>query len=140
MTKNYTTTTQVRVRYAETDQMGVVYYGNYAVYLEVARTEWLRKTGLTYRELEKDYGVMLPVVSLHINYKKPAFYDDLLTIETKITELPSVKLSFEHQIFRDTILLATATVTLVFVSQETKRPCKAPSIFLEKLNHFSDII
>ncbi|MCZ2355242.1 MAG: acyl-CoA thioesterase [Bacteroidia bacterium] len=127
------TFTQIRVRYAETDQMGVVYYGNYAIYLEVARTEWVRNLGLTYRELEDNYVTILPVVSLQIDYKKSATYDDLLTIETTIAELPSVKLIFDHKIYRESTLLATAKVVLVFVNKESKRPCKAPDIFIRKL-------
>ena len=72
---------QVRVRYAETDQMGVVYHGNYAQYFEMGRVEWLRNLGISYKWME-DNGVMLPVVSLQMNYKKPARYDDLLTVKT----------------------------------------------------------
>ena len=81
----------LRTRYAETDQMGVVYYGNYPQYLELGRVEWLRAIGLTYKEMEAE-GIMMPVVSLQIQYKKPALYDELITIRTKLKDLPSTKL------------------------------------------------
>ena len=76
----------LRTRYAETDQMGVVYYGNYPQYLELGRVEWLRSIGFTYKAMEEE-GVMMPVVSLQIQYKKPALYDELITIRTKLKEL-----------------------------------------------------
>ena len=84
-----------RVRYAETDQMGVVYHGNYAQYFELGRVEWLRAMGITYKSME-DNGVMLPVISLHIDYKKSALYDDLLTVETQLKSKPLVKIEFNY--------------------------------------------
>jgi acyl-CoA thioester hydrolase len=90
-------TYQVRVRYAETDQMGVVYHGNYAQYFEMGRVEWLRKLGVSYKWMEEN-GVMLPVVSLTMNYKKPARYDDLLTVKTILKNQTSVKIEFEYEI------------------------------------------
>ena len=87
---------KVRVRYAETDQMGVVYHGNYAQYFEMGRVEWLRNLGISYKWME-DNGVMLPVVSLNINYKKPARYDDLLTIKTILKSQSTVKIEFMNK-------------------------------------------
>lgn len=133
------TKTWVRVRYAETDQMGYVYYGNYAIYLEVARTEWVRNLGITYKEMEEDWGIMLPVYSLNIQYKKPAKYDDELTIFTKVSEPKGVKLEFQHQIYnQQNQLIIEATVVLVFVQKSTMKPCKPPQKFLDvlyALNH-----
>src|SRR5690606_13067494 len=105
----------IRVRYSETDKMGVVYHGNYAQYLEIARVEWLRNLGISYREME-DNGVMLPVVSLHIDYKKSARYDDLLTVEVKLLKIPSVKIEFEYKLTDEQgQILATAYTALAFI-------------------------
>ena len=93
----YSFETKIRVRYGETDQMSFAYYGVYAQYYEVGRVELLRSLGVTYKKLE-DMGFALPVVSLNINYKKPAYYDDELTIRTTIKELPSVKITFYYEI------------------------------------------
>ena len=132
----YKTTTSVRVRYAETDQMGVVYYGNYAQYFEVGRVEMLRDLGITYRKMEDD-GVMLPVVSLNVNYKKSALYDDLLTVETELIELPGVKIEFKHSIFNEEKeLLVSGSVTLVFIDMKTNKIRKAPQGLLDKLSPF----
>jgi acyl-CoA thioester hydrolase len=88
----------VRVRYAETDQMGVVYHGNYAQYFEMGRVEWLRNLGISYKWMEEN-GVMLPVVSLELNYKKPARYDDILRIKTKLKSQSTVKIEFDYEIY-----------------------------------------
>lgn len=122
----------IRVRYAETDQMGVVYHGNYAQYFEMGRVEWLRNKGVSYKELEKS-GIMLPVVSLSMNYRKPAVYDDELTVTTKLKYLGGVKIEFDYEITNQQgDLLTTAHTVLVFVDMETKRPV-AVSDYLEKL-------
>lgn len=113
---------KVRVRYAEADRIGYVYYGNYAVYFEVARVEMLRSLGLPYKLLE-DKGIILPVSEFSIQYKKPAFYDDVLTIKTVIRKRPSVRIYFDYETFNENgELLNTASVTLVFVSKETGKP------------------
>ena len=113
---------QVRVRYAEADRMGYVYYGNYAVYFEVARVEMLRSLGLPHKLLE-DKGIILPVSDFSVQYKKPAFYDDLLTIKTTIRKKPSVRIVFDYETFNEKgELLNTASVTLVFVSKATGKP------------------
>jgi len=128
--------TKLRVRYAETDQMGYVYYGNYAAFYEVARTEMLRSTGISYRELE-EMGVMLPVTELYCKYIRPARYDDLIRIVTRIREKPLVRIKFEYEIFNaEGILLNTGSSQLVFVDRATNRPCKAPLVFREKMAKF----
>src|SRR5690606_9511929 len=125
---------KVRVRYAETDQMGVVYHGNYAQYFEMGRVEWLRNLGLSYSELEKK-GVMLPVVSLTLNYKKPARYDDLLTVRTIFIKQVSVKIEFDYEIHSEQgELLTTGNSVLVFVDKKTGRPVLPPDYVIEKLN------
>jgi acyl-CoA thioester hydrolase len=122
-----------RVRYGETDQMGVVYHGNYAQYLEMGRVEWLRALGITYRSMEEN-GVMLPVISLQIDYKKSALYDDLITVETSLTKKPLVKIEFDYKIYNEAKeLLATAHTVLAFMDKKTNRPIKCPEYILEKL-------
>ncbi len=128
--------TSLRVRYAETDQMGVVYYGNYAQYFEVGRVEALRALGMSYREMEEG-GVMLPVHKLELQYLKPALYDDLLTIETRITEMPSTRIRFHHEVFNESNdLLTKGLVELVFVNRSNRRPCRVPASFLEKIGSY----
>ena len=125
--------TNLRVRYSETDQMGIVYYGNYAQYLEQGRTDWLRSLGFTYKYME-EHQVMLPVINLNIDYKKPAKYDDLLTIKTSLLEIPSVKIKFYYEIQNQNHeLLVTATTSLVFLDSITRKLIKAPNYLLEKL-------
>ncbi len=128
--------TKIRVRYSETDQMGFVYYGNYAAYLEVGRVEALRFAGFPYKDLEAR-GVLLPVVNLTINYKKPAVYDDLLTIKTTIQQVPSVKIVFESSIYNEQgDLIVEASVTLVCIDGITKRPIKGPDDLLDKIKSY----
>lgn len=132
----FTHETTLRIRYAETDNMGYVYYGNYAAFYEVARTEMLRSTGISYKELE-DMGVMLPVTDLVCKYYQPARYDDLITIKTSIKEKPLVRIQFEYEIYnQDGVLLNTGYTQLVFVDKEKSRPCRAPQIFQEKMEPF----
>ena len=124
---------KVRVRYAETDQMGVVYHGNYAQYFEMGRVEWLRNLGVSYRDMEED-GIMLPVVSLTMKYKKPARYDDLLTVRTILKKQESVKIEFDYEILNEAgELLTTGNSILVFVNMKTGRPTTPPQYILEKL-------
>lgn len=132
----FTHETQIRIRYAETDQMGYVYYGNYASFYEVARTEMLRSTGFSYKELE-EMGVMMPVMDLTCKYYQPARYDDLITIRTTIKERPLVRLMFEYEIFNEQgTLLNTGSTQLVFVDMKKNRPCRAPQIFQDKMDAF----
>lgn len=122
---------KIRVRYSETDQMAYVYYGNYAQYFEVARVEWLRKLGLSYKKLEED-GIMLPVLKLEVNYHKPAKYDDLLTIKTTVKKKPLVKIEFDFEIFNEeNELLTTGYTSLVFIDMKRNRPTKAPKNILQ---------
>jgi len=128
----YTHKTKLRVRYGETDQMKYAYYGVYAQYFEVGRVELLRSLGITYRELE-EMGFALPVVNYNIDYKRPAFYDDKLTIETSIHEIPKVKIVFNYKTINEKgDLLNTAETTLVFVDSDTGKPCLPPDILIDK--------
>ena len=124
---------KVRVRYSETDQMGVVYHGNYAQYFEMGRVEWLRNMGISYKWMEEN-GIMLPVVSLTMNYKKPARYDDELTIKTTMLKLSSVKIEFDYEIQNEkNELLTTGYSVLVFVDMKTGRPTSPPGYILDLL-------
>ncbi len=128
--------TYVRVRYAETDRMGYVYYGNYSEYYEVGRVEALRQLGMSYREME-DSGIMLPVLNFSIKYYKPAYYDDLLRVKTIIAELPKTRIKFIYQIYNaNNVLLNEGETTLVFVKIQTGKPCMVPEAFLQKLKPF----
>lgn len=118
---------QVRVRYSETDQMGVVYHGNYLPYFEIGRVEWLRNHGVSYKSMEEN-GVALPIVNININYKKSARYDDLLTVITSFKNQTSVKIEFACKIENEKgELLTTADFVLVFVDIKTGRPVFPPS-------------
>lgn len=127
---------QIRVRYAETDQMGYVYYGNYAAFYEIARTEMLRSTGISYKELE-EMGVMLPVTEMKTKYLKPGKYDDLITIRVTIRKKPAVRIVFEYELFNeDGELLNQGETTLVFVNMQKNRPCMPPQVFLDKMSKY----
>ena len=127
------TTIKFRVRYGETDQMGVVYYGNYAQYLEQGRTEWLRDLGFSYRWME-EHDVQLPVVRLEIDYKRPARYDDLIKVTTKLRNIPTHKIEFDYQIHNEQDeLLVRAYTSLVFIDSTTGKLMKAPSYLIERL-------
>jgi acyl-CoA thioester hydrolase len=131
-----TSQTQIRVRYGETDQMGVVYHGNYALYFEQARTEALRQIDITYKSLE-EFGVMMPVVSLHTDFKRSAKYDDLLTIKSYLRELPTAKIVLDYEVFNEEgLLLATGNSTLVFMDKQTNRPVRCPEHLYQKFNVF----
>lgn len=130
MNINLTNETSVRVRYSETDQMGYVYYGNYAQYFEIGRVEAMRMIGLIYKDIENQ-GYMLPVMNLKIDYKHPAKYDDLLTIRTEIVSLNGVRLLFAYTILKENTILCTGETTLVFVNKETMRPTQPPAYFIE---------
>src|SRR4051812_12889831 len=132
----YQSEVQIRVRYAETDQMGFVYYGNYATYFEVARVESFRALGFSYRSMEES-GVMMPVLEYKSKYIRPAMYDDLLTIKIFIKELPSTRIKFDYEVVNEKgILLNVGETTLVFVSSTTKRPCPMPDSFLDMLKPY----
>ena len=126
--------TNIRVRYGETDQMGVVYHGNYASYFEIARTEWLRNLGITYKELENK-GIMLPVISLFFNFIKSAKYDDVLTIIVILKKKPLVKIEFDYEIYNQKKeKISTGNSVLAFMDMKTNKPLRCPDYILEKLN------
>ncbi len=128
------TTTTLRVRYGETDAMKYVYYGNYAEYFEVGRVELFRSIGMPYDEIEKR-GIFLPVSDFKIRYLKPAFYDDLLTVHTKIKKKPGVRIFFEYEIFNSKAEKITeAETTLFFLNAETGRPIQCPDFLMELIN------
>lgn len=123
----------VKVRYAETDQMGVVYHGNYAQYLELARIEWLSSLGISYKSMEEE-GVMLPVYNLEISFKKSAVFDDVLRVETTLRKIPTARIIFDYKIFNEKgDLLTIASTELVFINMRSNRPMRCPSYILDKL-------
>jgi acyl-CoA thioester hydrolase len=129
--------TPVRVRYAETDQMGVVYHSNYFLYFETARAESIRQLGFTYADMEK-MGVIMPVVDVHCRYLRPAVYDDLLTIKTILKELPvHHKIEFHHEVYNDkNELLAAGKLILYFMEAKTMKRVSMPLPLLEKLQPY----
>lgn len=132
----YVAETQVRVRYAETDQMGYAYYGNYATYYEVGRVEALRQLGFQYKEMEEN-GIMMPVTDLKCKFLKPAKYDELITIRVIIKALPSVRMYFYYEVLdADGNKLNEGETTLVFINMSSNRPCKAPEYLLKKLSPY----
>jgi acyl-CoA thioester hydrolase len=136
----YAFDTQIRVRYGETDQMGYLYYGNYAEYFEVGRVETIRSLGITYKELEEVLGIWLPVVSLEMRFVRPANYDDLLTVRTEIRELPNEHITFHVEIYNErNKLVNSGRVRLCFFDAKTKKVVHAPEYLLEKLNPYFKI-
>lgn len=128
--------TDIRIRYADTDQMGYMYYGNYAAMYEVARTEMLRSLGMSYRSMEED-GVMMPVLELKCKYIKPALYDDVITVKVAIEEKPGVRIVFKYELFnQDKVLINLGETTLVFVDIQKNKPCMAPKNFLDKIERY----
>lgn len=131
----YSYSHNIRSRYGETDQMGYVYYGRYLEYFEVARTEMIRSLGMPYTSLERE-GIMLPVVSTRIDYKAPIYYDELMDVKVHLFDIPSVKLETFYEIFtpRSEKPHAIGKVTLCFMKEENRKPCRAPQHFLESLS------
>lgn len=127
----------LRVRYAETDQMGYVYYGNYSTYYEVARVEALRSLGITYKEVE-EAGVIMPVLRNSSLYIKPARYDDLIDIKVMIKAAPGARITFDYELFIEEILVHKGETTLAFVNKTTYKPCKMPAMMAKVLNPFFD--
>ena len=125
--------TRLRVRYGETDQMGYMYYGNYAEFYEVGRVEMLRTLGLTYRGFEEQ-GIIMPVLELRCKYIKPALYDEEITLKVILNEMPAVRIKFDYELFNEKQeLINIGETTLVFVNANTKKPCLPPKDFLEKV-------
>jgi len=122
-----------KIRYAETDQMGIVHHANYLLYLEQARIEWLEKKGVDYSQLEKD-GIMLPVYNIEISYLKPLTFGDTVRVQVACSEPPSVKIGFEYKLFNTADeLIATAKVVLVFISAQSRKPIRCPEKLLNIL-------
>lgn len=125
--------TNLRVRYSETDQMGIVHHGNYPQYFEFARIRWLENIGISYKEMEKE-GIMLPVYEMKIKYLKPAYFDEVLEIETFLIKLPTVKIQIGYMIRNSRKeILTKGETTLVFMDGKTRRPIKCPDYVLKKL-------
>ena len=135
----YQHTTEIRVRYAETDQMGFVYYGNYATYYEVARVEALRALGISYKILEQN-GIVMPVLENWSKYIRPAKYDDLLTVKLILKEIPEKRITFEYEVFNEEKkLLNLGSTILVFLDKESGKPIVVPDIILDVLKpYFND--
>ena len=128
--------TKIRVRYGETDQMGYMYYGNYAEFYEVGRVEMLRSLGLTYSGMEAS-GIMMPVLEMKSKYLKPALYDEEITVKVIMDKMPGVKIHFRYEFFNEKEeLIHQAETLLVFVNMKTSRPCLPSAEFLEKLKPF----
>lgn len=129
--------TKIRVRYGETDQMGYAYYGIYAQYYEVGRVETMRVLGFSYKEVEAR-GIMMPVLEYNITYKKPAYYDEELTIVTRIKEMPTgVKVNFDYECFNEKKeLINTGFVSLAIIDKNTNKLCKLPDWFSSAMSKF----
>lgn len=126
--------TKIRVRYGETDQMGYVYYGNYPLYYEVGRVETLRELGIVYREMEINYGIMMPVMSMDVKYLRPARYDDLITIKTIVEEIPDKEIHFKFELYNEKgKLLNTGKVSLCFIQKDTNRRVAFPEDLRSKI-------
>ena len=123
----------LRTRYSETDQMGIVYHANYLQYLEMGRVEWLRSLGVSYKDLE-DQGWLLPVIRAELDFKKPATYDEWLTIKTTLINPPQVRISFQYEIRNEAQeLLIQAKTTLAFMEKNSFSPVRCPDFILDRL-------
>ena len=130
----YTTETQIRIHYALTDQMGMVYHGHYAQFYEIGRAEAIRLIGYTYKDIEA-MGIIMPVVDIHSRFLRPAKYDDLVTVKTILKELPlHHKIVFHHEIYNEQDeLLNTGDITLYFMDAKTMKRCEMPQELQAKL-------
>ncbi|AUC23720.1 MULTISPECIES: thioesterase family protein [Polaribacter] len=127
--------TKTRIRYSETDQMGVVYHGNYAQFFELGRTEWMRSLGVTYKDMELS-GIMLPVISINFKFIKSALYDDVLTIKTILKKKPMVKIEFDYEIVnQNDELICTGSSVLAFMNSKTMKPTRCPDHLLKGLGY-----
>lgn len=133
----FVTETQLRIHYALTDQMGVVYYGHYAQFYEIGRTEAIRQIGFTYKEIEA-MGIIMPVVDMHSRFLRPARYDDLITIKTLVKEMPAHhKIIFHSEIYNQKDeLLNTGETTLFFIDAGTMKRCEMPELLKQKLSGY----
>ena len=132
----FITFTKIRVRYADTDQMGYMYYGNYAEFYEVGRVEMLRELGLTYKSMEES-GIIMPVTDLKCKYLKPALYDEEITVKVILEQMPSVRIHFKYELFNEKEeLINTGETTLVFINKERNKPCLPSADFMSKLEGY----
>lgn len=130
-------TFQKRVRYAEVDKMGYLYYGHYAQLFEIGRAEFIRDLGISYRDMEDKYQVMMPVLDLHCRYLRSAYYDDLLKIETRLEEMPTKMITFKHRVFNEEEqLLHKGEVKLFFIDMTENRRISCPDFLIEKIGHY----
>ncbi len=128
---------EIRVRYGETDQMGYLYYGNYAQYYEVGRAEAIRSLGLSYRAMEEELKILMPVMTLNMRYVRPAHYDDLLTVRTQVRHLPASTINFHVEVYNEKAALVNGgMVKLCFIDAENKQSVPAPPLLIEKLQPF----
>ena len=123
---------EIKVRYCETDQMGLVHHGSYINYFEEARIAWISNLGFSYSEMEKS-GIILPVSKLNVIYLRPAYFDDDLLVSVELAELPTSRLIFNYTIKKEEEVIVTATTVLAFLNKETKKPVKCPDYILEKV-------
>lgn len=129
----YSHSSKIRVRYADTDQMGYMYYGNYAEFYEVGRVEMLRSLGITYKSME-DKGIIMPVTELKCKYIKPAFYDEEITVKVTIAKMPSLRINFLYELYNEKEeLINLGETTLVFIDKEKNKPCLPSDDFLSRL-------
>ncbi len=127
--------TSVKVRYAETDQMGVVHHSIYPQYLEIARLNWLDTLGISYKSMEEE-GIMLPVFELNLKYHKPVTFDEKIRIETRLREEPNVKIIFDYSLYNEQgNLVTTGYTVLVFMDAKTRKPVRCPKYMLEALGY-----
>ena len=125
----------LRIRYGETDQMGIVYHGNYAQYFEIGRTEWLRNLGITYKKMEED-GIKLPVISLAVNFKKSVCYDDVIKVKTTLKKMPTASIEFDYEIKNENgEIVTTGNTVLAFIDINRNRPTRCPQYILDKLQN-----
>ena len=123
----------LRIRYGETDQMGIVYHGNYAQYFEIGRTEWLRNLGITYKQMEEE-GIKLPVISLVVNFKKSVGYDDVIKVKTTLIKMPTASIEFDYEIENENgDIVTTGNTVLAFIDINRNRPTRCPQHILDKL-------
>jgi len=128
--------TKIRVCYADTDKMGVVYYGNYPRFYEIGRNELIREIGISYKELEKN-NILLPAISLNINYIKSAYYDDIITVRTIVEKIPMVKFPIKTEIYNEKgELINNGEVILAFFDKIKNKPCRAPREFIETIKKY----
>ena len=123
---------KIKVRYCETDQMGLVHHGSYINYFEEARISWISNLGFSYSEMEKS-GIILPVSKLNVSYLRPAYFDDELVVDVELAELPSSRLIFNYTIKNKDEVVVTGTTVLAFLNKETKKPVRCPDYMLEKV-------